>query len=113
MLEFSTRPLNPNDLFALRHVHDARLSPDGGRVVLVISRTVEERGDELFEIEIEELVTGEKHRLLFPGCATFPRWSPDGSRLVFVGVSAGVSRLYLSDANASEITALTSESWQV
>src|SRR5687768_12000742 len=107
MLEFSTRALEPKDLFALSYVHDARLSPDGRRVASVTSRTAAETGEEFFEIEIRDLVSGAKHKLSFLGDATFPRWSPDGACLAFVGLMGKSRRLYVSDVDGAEITALT------
>lgn len=101
--------LQPNDLFALSYVHDARLSPDGRRIAYVISRTVEETGDEFLEIAIEDLASGARREVGFHGRTTFPRWSPDGTRLAFIGEKGQSSRLYLSDANAHDIAALTPE----
>jgi dipeptidyl aminopeptidase/acylaminoacyl peptidase len=112
MREFTARVLHPNDLFALKYVHDARLSPDGRRVAYVTSRTVEEAAEEFFEITIEELATGARHELAFSGRATFPRWAPDGAHLAFIGVKGNSNRLYLTDANAREITALTPDGCQ-
>ncbi len=54
------RPLVPDDMYNLRHVSDARVSPDGGRVVYTV--TVDDAElDEISEIA----------------------WSPDGKRPSF------------------------------
>jgi dipeptidyl aminopeptidase/acylaminoacyl peptidase len=113
MLEFSPRALNPNDLFALRYVHDARLSPDGRHVAYVTSRTVEETAEEFFEITIENRTTGERRELNFTGRALSPRWSPDGARIAFIGGEGKSSRLYVTGANTQETIALTPEGCQV
>jgi len=112
MLEFSQRVLRPNDLFALRYVHDARLSPDGRSVAYVISRTAEESEDEFFEISIEELESGKRYQLAHKN-ARFPRWSPDGARLAFIGKEGKSHRLYITDSSADVIRALTPEGGQV
>lgn len=76
-------PLRPEDLFDLKYIRAARLSPDGRRVVYAVSRT--DDNEERFEIWIRELATEEKRRLAYPGNATAPRWSPDGGWIAFVG----------------------------
>jgi dipeptidyl aminopeptidase/acylaminoacyl peptidase len=112
MLEFSQRVLHPNDLFALQYVHDARVSPDGRRVAYVTSRTLEESDEELFEISIEELRSGERYQLDHRN-AKSPRWSPDGSRLAFIGKDGATHRLYLADTGAKGIKTLTPDDIQV
>ena len=42
----------PNDLFSLRHIRDARLSPDGRFVAYAVSRTVETQNAEYCELWI-------------------------------------------------------------
>lgn len=113
MLQLNARALQPNALFALRYVHDARLSPDGAHVAYVTSKTIEKSAEELFEITIENLDTGARREFEFSGCATFPRWAPDGTRIVFIGDTEGSSRLFLGDIETLEVTALTPEDSQV
>ena len=113
MFEFTPRALHPNDLFELRYVHDARLSPDGRQVAYVTSRTVEGAAEEFFEMGFENLVTGEKRQLNFRGRALSPRWSPDGTRIAFIGIEGQSHRLYVTDTNAQEGVALTPEDCQV
>jgi dipeptidyl aminopeptidase/acylaminoacyl peptidase len=75
-------PLGPSDLFALRFLRGARLSPDGCRVAYAVSRI---DGEEQIEIWIADLSDGNPQRLPYPGNASSPRWSPDGRRIAFVG----------------------------
>src|SRR6266404_2063781 len=74
--------LGPEDLFDLRYLRDARLSPDGQRVAYAVSRTDRE---ERFEISIANSGGGGEQRLSYPGNAMAPRWSPDGCFIAFVG----------------------------
>jgi len=76
------RPLRPEDLFTLQFLRDARLSPDGGHVAFVVSRT---DGEERLEIWIQDIDGGGKQRLSYLGNARAPRWSPDGRWLAFAG----------------------------
>jgi len=112
MPEFSQRVLRPGDLFGLKYVHDARFAPDGKRVAYISSRTVEESGEEFFELFIEDLVSGER-RQVDHRHAISPRWSPDGTRLAFIGNDGLARRLYVTDTSGREPTALTPERSQV
>lgn len=82
--------LSSDDLFALRHVRAACLSPDARWLAYAISHTDER---EHVEIWIEERSTGVKRRLAHESNANLPTWSPDGHRMAFV--SEG--RLYLAE----------------
>lgn len=113
MREYAQRVICPNDLFALKYVHEARLSPDGNTVAYVTSRTLEESAQEFLELAIVELSTGRGREVKFSGRVTYPRWSPDGSRLGFIGVEENSSRIYLADLSANVITALTAVEYQV
>lgn len=113
MAELTARALAPNALFSLRFVHDARLSPDGRQVAYVTSRTVEASDEELFELDLLELAGGAALRVEFGGNVASPRWSPDGSRLAFVGTVNGATRVYLSNADGSGVRALTPEGAEV
>ena len=101
------QPLEPSDLFALHYLRCARLSPDGKYIAYVVSRTdVEER----FEVWVSEARGGGKRRLLFVGNASAPCWSPDGTRIAFVGDG----RLRLADFPSLGMSeALTPEEFSV
>lgn len=113
MLGFSSRALCPNDLLSLKYVHDARLSPDGRLIACVTSRTLEEPAEEIFEITIEDLATGSKREVSFAGRAQYPRWSPDGTRLSFVGLRDDTQRLYITTLTGQGCVALTPEGMRV
>lgn len=102
-----SRVLHPNSLFALRYVHDARFSPDGTKIVYLTSRTEEADHQELFDIHILDRRTGDCRRVDFSGRAAYPRWSPDGSRLAFIGTTGTAQRLHVCLADGTEVRALT------
>lgn len=74
--------LGAHDLFDLKYLRDARISPDGRSIAYGISRTDER---EHFEIWISNTDGTRKERLPYVGNATSPRWAPNGHSLAFVG----------------------------
>lgn len=82
------------DLFDLRYVRAAHLSPDGKCAAYGISST--DDTDETFEIRVADLSGGAHRRVKYSGNATAPCWSPDGCWLAFVGDG----RLYVADATS-------------
>src|SRR5689334_1388726 len=107
MSESRKRPLAPNALFALQHIHDAQFSPDGLQVAYVVSRTVEEEGSEYFDVVVEDRSTGNTEVLDFDDNATAPRWSPDGTQLAFVASRGDRSKLFLTNPKAGRTIALS------
>lgn len=82
--------LGADDLFQLKFLRGARLSPSDSSVAYVVSRTdTVEHSD----ICLADLEGGRQQWVPHAGNATAPRWSPDGKKLAFVGDG----RLYLFD----------------
>jgi dipeptidyl aminopeptidase/acylaminoacyl peptidase len=98
----------PNDLFSLRFIRDARLSPDGEFVAYGVSRTVEAQNVEYCELWIRELRNGNLRALASGDVfATAPRWSPDGRWLAFVSTGADGRRIHVSCALTGETREIT------
>jgi dipeptidyl aminopeptidase/acylaminoacyl peptidase len=114
------RTMEPEDLFRLRFLQGARLSPDGRNVVYAVSHVAEEdaRPDEDGQEELEEkeyvtlwllsLETGEA-RPLTAGLArdSTPRWSPDGKVIAFLSSRGDKPQIYLLPVDGGEARALT------
>jgi dipeptidyl aminopeptidase/acylaminoacyl peptidase len=80
------RPLIAEDLYRLRFVSDAQVSPDGRRVAYVVSRVdAEDRTSYRSQIVLVD-VDGGAPRPLTTGQQRdrAPRWSPDGNSLAFL-----------------------------
>ncbi|HDT13172.1 MAG TPA: hypothetical protein ENO03_02320 [Candidatus Aminicenantes bacterium] len=72
----------------------ARISPSGRRIAYALL------GME-FEVWIRDLDRGTDTKLTSGGMAEFPQWTPDGTRLVFDWVEAGVPNLFSQPVDGS------------
>ncbi len=91
--------LDPADLFDLRFVRDARLSPDGRQAVYAVSSTDRAELTETCVLRIIDLVTGDTRLLTGEdGHVSCPRWSPDGSLIAYVEKAEDASSLMVVPA---------------
>jgi acylaminoacyl-peptidase len=103
------RFFQPADLFELEHVSDPQISPDGTRIVYVrASNDIMTDGSrrELWIVNYD----GSDNRPLITGEASYssPRWSPDGSRLLFVSSDEnGRAQLFLRWMDTGQTAKLT------
>ena len=104
------RGMTPEDLNRIRFVSEPRISPDGGRVALVVMTLSQERDEYLSNIWLVDVDGGEP-RPFTTGANrdTSPRWSPDGSMLAFVSEREGHDKpqLYIVPAHGGEAKRLT------
>ncbi len=78
------RPLQVDDLFALREVGDPRLSPDGGSVAFTVKQLDAEKDRANVDVWVAP-IGGEAIRLTSgPKSETKPRFSPDGKWIAFL-----------------------------
>lgn len=102
------RRVKPSDLFKLRFLLDAQLSPDGETVSFVVSHVDAEKEEEYATIWLLSLETGES-RQLTSGLAkdTNPQWSPDGKQIAFLSTRGEKPQIYLIPVDGGEARALT------
>ena len=110
MRDEETRRVVPQDLYALQFVGDPQPSPDGSRIAFVVAQADEEEND--YRSRIWLVATdGEGEPIpLTAGTKkdSSPRWSPDGTRLVFVSNRAEETpHLWLLDLRGGEARQLT------
>ncbi|HKZ73255.1 MAG TPA: S9 family peptidase, partial [Steroidobacteraceae bacterium] len=101
--------LEPESLAGARYVSDAQVSPDGRRIVYVVTRVDMERDG--YDADLW-LIDGERPArplVAAPGNDTRPRWSPDGGQLAFISSRAGKPQLHILPMAGGEAWALTSE----
>lgn len=101
------RKVAAEDLYQLTYASDPQLSPQGDAVVYVKTMIDEERAyrNHLF---VRDLQTGETVQLTSGAVRdTYPRWSPDGTRITFVSKRSGTAQVWLIDAKGGEPRQLT------
>ncbi len=104
------RSITIDDLFALKLVSDAQVSPDGTRVVCVVKTTDREKNKYFSHLYLCDLHTGEVRQFTSGEVAdSQPRWSPDGKHIAFVSNrQKPKAQIYLIPADGGEARALTS-----
>jgi dipeptidyl aminopeptidase/acylaminoacyl peptidase len=104
-------PITPQDVVDHVVLRDAQISPDG-RYVAFTRRSASKPGTPELpgEIWLADVATGQSRRFTFGGDTDqYPRWSPDGKRLLFMSDRAhpGQRQLYVIDVDGGEARALT------
>jgi dipeptidyl aminopeptidase/acylaminoacyl peptidase len=104
------RAIEPEDLFRFQFLQEARLSPDGGTAVYVVSQ-VDKEGEEEKEhttMWLMDMASGQA-RQFTAGTATdaSPRWSPDGKQIAFISSRGGKPQIHLLPVYGGEARALT------
>ncbi|HET7768013.1 MAG TPA: hypothetical protein VFN74_04505, partial [Chloroflexota bacterium] len=105
------RPVEVEDLYAIKGVADAQVSPDGKRVAYVVSEIDRELDDYRTSIWVVAADGSEvPRRFTFgPKTDSAPRWSPDGASLAFLSDrDGGAPQLYVMPAGGGEGRKLTS-----
>ncbi len=106
--ESGKRRMEADDLFRLRFLQAARLSPDGRRVVYGIGHVDAEEEKEYHTLWLLDVASGETRQLTH-GAANdaSPSWSPDCRTIAFQSDRNGTSQIYLIDAQGGEARQLT------
>ncbi|MDQ6603597.1 MAG: S9 family peptidase, partial [Chloroflexota bacterium] len=79
------RTITNDDLFALHIIGEFQVSPDGSRVVFVVTRTDTEQDRTVSNLWLVETAGGAPRQLTTAYANdTAPRWSPDGRTVAFV-----------------------------
>ena len=103
------RTVEPADLFRLKFVSGAKLSPDGRQVAYTVSVIDSEAEKEHSAIWLADVATGET-RQFTNGTAkdSDPQWSPDGKQIAFLSSRGEKPQIYVISADGGEAKAITS-----
>ncbi|HLP18538.1 MAG TPA: S9 family peptidase, partial [Bacteroidota bacterium] len=102
------RPMEIDDLFRIKRISDAQISPDGKRVAYVVGTVDKDANKTNSDIYLvsaqggtpELAIGGEKQE-------RHPRWSPDGKTIAFESNRDGSMQIYLYDVGSKAVTQLT------
>jgi len=96
------------DLFRIKSLYEAKLSPDGTQAVYAVSHIDGEKEAEYIGLWMVCLETGAS-RQFSSGLArdSGVAWSPDGSRIAFLSTRAGAPQVYVMPVDGGEARAVT------
>lgn len=100
------RPVQANDLYRLRLVTDAQISPDGSQVAYVVKTVDEEKNDYPSNIYVVDR-DGTARQFTSGNKDSAPRWSPDGKWLAFLSGRKEKAQIYLISTRGGEAFPLT------
>ncbi|HVX29632.1 MAG TPA: hypothetical protein VHA53_04060, partial [Nitrolancea sp.] len=102
------RKLTPEDIYNIALVNDARISPDGSKIVYVRTDLNREKNDYRSSLYLVPTAGGAPRRFTgADGKDTSPRWSPDGERIAFLSNRSGSNQLWTIPVGGGEATQLT------
>lgn len=102
---FAEDALLPEDVLALRFLRDARLSPDGRRAAVIVSRPDRPSDGEFFELILIDTESGAETPLVTGDVrVSSPAWSPDGSKLAYVRIDGGPPRICIHDFGSAQVS---------
>ncbi len=105
------RRITAEDLFRLKIVSDAQVSPDGKTVAFVVTTLHQEENEYRSAIWTVEADGRDEPRRFTGGTKRDgqPRWSPDGARLAFVSDRAGKPQAFVMPLDGGEARKLTDQ----
>lgn len=96
------------DLYRLQSVEDPQVSPDGRQIAFVVRESNLEKGTTNSEIYLINKDGSNLRRMTNnPAAETHPRWSPDGSSLLFLSTRKDDQQAWIIPVNGGEPRQLT------
>jgi dipeptidyl aminopeptidase/acylaminoacyl peptidase len=104
----AAHPLSMNDMFALQRLSDPQISPDGKSVAYVVAVVDKEKNASTSTIWLVPTDGGAPRQLTGgPKHDRHPRFSPDGSQLLFESDRSGENQLWVLELGGGEARQLT------
>jgi dipeptidyl aminopeptidase/acylaminoacyl peptidase len=102
------RRVEPADLFRIKSLCEAKLSPDATRALYAVSHVDAEKGEEYISLWLLSLETRATRQLTSGLARDYgAAWSPDGSRIAFLSTRGGAPQVYVLPVDGGEARALT------
>jgi dipeptidyl aminopeptidase/acylaminoacyl peptidase len=112
------RTIAIDDLFRMKLVGDAQISPDGRKIAYVVKHLDRDKNDYVGNVylwegeragELKLAATGieQSRQYTAGGKDSAPRWSPDGCRLAFVSGRESKAQIYVMSTSGGEPVRLT------
>lgn len=102
--------LTPKDQFALHTITDARLSPDGQKVVYVVQEYDLDQDKSMTSLWLLRLGEDQQpFKLTSHTTDTWPRWAPDSQRIAFVSRREEKAALYVINVCGGEAEKVVSD----
>jgi dipeptidyl aminopeptidase/acylaminoacyl peptidase len=102
------KPFTIADLYTIKSVSDPHISPDGKRVVFTVTESFLKEGKtntELYVMNVDG--SGLRRMTDNPASDANPRWSPDGSSILFTSTRKDGAQAWLIAADGGEPSKLT------
>ena len=108
-LSAAGRPITLNDMFAFKRVGDPQISPDGKSVVYQVGTVDLAANKTSTNLWIADAGGKNPPRRLTTSTKSdrHPRWSPDGTKILFESSRSGDSQLWILDLTGGEARQLT------
>ncbi len=107
--EERTHPLTIHDMLAMDRISDPQASPDGKRIVFVVSRTdleANKRRTDLWLVAADG--TGLRRLTSHDAGDSSPRWTTDGGSVLFLSTRSGSSQVWRIAVDGGEAQQVTS-----
>lgn len=102
------RRLTPEDIYNIKLIADAQISPDGSQVAYVQTILDKEKNDYRASIYLVSTGGGKPRRYTSAAAKdTSPRWSPNGETIAFLSNRSGSNQLWTISAAGGEASQLT------
>jgi dipeptidyl aminopeptidase/acylaminoacyl peptidase len=101
------KPLTPEASLNLRFLSDLQLSPDGTRLVFVVTEPPTDDGRATHIWLFDKRSNTTRQFTYSKKSEKYPRWSPDGKQLAFLSNRNEEDQIYVMRADGGEATALT------
>lgn len=102
------RPVLPDDLYSLRFIQSAALSPDSSQVIFTVSSYDVDADEDYTHIWLHDIETEQSRQLTFGAHNnTQPQWAPDGVTIAFLSTRGEMPQIYRMRVDGGEAQALT------